>query len=890
MSSNVLLMTNARASHARGDFAGAARGYEKVLKLDPRNYEAAYLLAVANYQAGRLEAAAAGFAAASRLNPRKVEPHKDRGLVLVKLGRHAEALASFEAALKITPNAADLLVNRGMALKNTGKISESVDSYRAALRLKPGFAEAHNNLANSLSLLGEKEEALAEYMKALSLKPGYVEAHVNAAAVLQELGRPAEAQPLLEKAISLSPRHAEAHHALAQILEADGRAEDALAHYARTVELAPDNMPAVLAMARLLTAESRYDEAIALCDRAIALKPEEAAPYYRIGRALEAKRELPAAIMSYAKALELEPEELGPALRRARLMNEVGAHQDALAALDQLIGIHPGSAHAHMHRGEALRSLGRLSEALASYDQAITLAPDEASFYGMRGSLRSEMGDAAEALADFRRALLATAGSEPSSQAMAEDCVRLLSVDKVPAIYASEAELAQTRDTVEAVLDDLLARHAGDETAPAPEELQIAELAMRHLTGFYLAYHQRNDRPTMEKLSRIATRLLAIPPYEPPRRPADRQRIRVGIASQRLRNHNGANWAYNWFARLPQADYEIFTYAFEASRDPMAAKFEQLGTHRALSMSSEGTREIVARMRADALDMLMLPDVGMTPVSRFLSLHRIAPCQFTAWGHPVTTGSPQMDHYLSSDLMEPAEGQAHYSETLVRMPNLALYLDEEDFAEARGAAAASPADFGLPQGRVLYGCLQSLFKYLPRHDEILPRIAREVPAALFVFLEGSPAYMTGVLRERLERAFAAHGLDAARHVTFLPRQKQGDFDRLLRTMDLCIDSVGWSGGNTSLRNIAFGVPLATLDGEFMRGRHTSAMFRMIGMEELIATSEDAYVELLVRLGKEEALRHQVREEFHAKHHQLYRDESFIAAFDVFLKAKAAELN
>ncbi len=890
MSSNVLLMTTARASHARGDFAGAARGYEKVLKLDPRNYDAAYLLAVAQYQAGRLEAAAAGFAAAARLNPRRPEPHKDRGLVLVKLGRHAEALSSFEAALKITPNAADLLVNRGLAQKNTGKVSESVDSYRAALRLKPGFAEAHNNLANSLSLLGQKEEALAEYMKALSLKPGYVEAHVNAAAMLQELGRPAEAQPLLEKAIALGPNHAEAHHALAQILEEGGRAGVALAHYARTVELDPQNVPALLSMARLLAREGRHDEAIALCDRAIALQPEEAAPYYRIGRAFEAKRELPAAIMSYAKAMELAPEELGPALGRARLLNEIGSHQEALAALDQLIAIHPGSAQAHLHRADALRGLSRLPEALASYDQAITLAPDEASFYGIRGSLRSEMGDAAEALADFRCALLATAGPQPGAQAMAEDCIRLLSVDKIPAIYASEAELAETRDAVEAVLDDLLARHDGNGPSPRLAELRVAEQAMRHLAGFYLAYHQRNDRPTMEKLSRIATRFLAIPAYQPPRRPAGRQRIRVGIASQRLRNHNGANWAYNWFARLPQADYDIFTYAFEASRDPLAAKFEQLGTHRMLSLSGEGPREIVAQMRADTLDILMLPDVGMTPVSRFLSLHRIAPCQFTAWGHPVTTGSPQMDYYLSSGLMEPADGQAHYSETLVRMPNLALYLDEEDYARPRSAEAASPAGFGLPEGRVLYGCLQSLFKYLPRHDEILPRIAREVPSALFVFLEGAPAYMTGVLRQRLERVFAAHGLDAARHVTFLPRQKPGDFDRLLRTMDICVDSVGWSGGNTSLRNIAFGVPLATLDGEFMRGRHTSAMFRMIGTEELIADSEDAYVGLLARLGRDEAHRRHVSAEFRGKRHLLYRDETFIAAFDAFLKAKGAELS
>ena len=286
-------------------------------------------------------------------------------------------------------------------------------------------------------------------------------------------------------------------------------------------------------------------------------------------------------------------------------------------------------------------------------------------------------------------------------------------------------------------------------------------------------------------------------------------------------------------------------------------------------------------MREDALDVLMLTDVGMTPVSRFLSLHRIAPSQFTAWGHPVTTGSPEMDFYLSSDLMEPADAQDHYAERLVRMPNLALYLEDEDEDETEGPVER--ASFGLPEGRILYGCLQSLFKYLPRHDGLFPRIAREVPDALFVFLEGSPAYTTTVLRRRLEAAFAAEGLDAARHVTFLPRQKPRDFDSLMRCMDVCVDSVGWSGGNTSLKNIRYGVPLATLDGTTMRGRHSSAMFRMIGAEELIATSPEGYVGLLVRLGKDEAQRRHAARLFHDGRHRLYRDESFITALDRFLK-------
>jgi predicted O-linked N-acetylglucosamine transferase (SPINDLY family) len=914
MSSNVLLMNRARESHARGDLAAAARGYENILKLDPRNFEATYFLAVAHYQAGRLERAADLFGAAAALNPRRVEPQKDRGLVLMKLGQYDEALACFERAVTLAPGNPELLLNRGIAQKNAGRIADSVASYEAALRLKPGLAEAHNNLANSLSLLDRKEEALRSYTQAFTLKPGYAEARVNAALLLQQMERPSEALPVLERAIAGNPRHAEAHRVLAECLLATGRTQEALAAATRAIErdpaspdayltrasihdtakqesealndydsalaLAPRNTFALLGKARLLCHEARYDEAVALCDAAIAAAPQEAKAYYGIGRALEGRRELAAAIVSYEKATELDPQWLGPVLRRARVLREMGKDQEALAAFEQTIAIHPDLAEAHLGKGDVLRALSRFEEALASYDRAISLAPEKPIFFGIRGSLQVEMGNADAALQDFGQGLKVLAAGKPASVAMTEDCIKLLSVDKIPGVYATEAEVAATREKVEAALDDLDRSYDGNARLSV-DQTMISEQAVRQLTGFYLAYHQYNDRETMAKLSRVSKKLLSLTPYQIPARRLDGRKIRVGIASQRLRNHNGANWAYNWFAGLPQGDYDIFTYAFERSDDPLAAKFAALGTHRPLTWSRSRPHELVQQMRNDELDILMLTDVGMTAVSRFLSLHRIAPCQFTAWGHPVTTGSAEMDFYLSSDLMEPENGQDHYTEKLIRMPNLALYLDEED----AGVERADPATFGLPEGRVLYGCLQSLFKYLPRHDHILPRIASEVPDALFVFLEGSQSYMTRVMKERLQNDFARFGLDAGRHVTFLPRQKPREFDRLMQSMDVCIDSVGWSGGNTTLRNINFGAPLATLAGEFMRGRHSSAMFRMIGADEMIASSTEEYIAKLIQLGREKAYRDHCSALFRSGRHRLYRDQSFIDAFDAFLKSR-----
>jgi predicted O-linked N-acetylglucosamine transferase (SPINDLY family) len=271
----------------------------------------------------------------------------------------------------------------------------------------------------------------------------------------------------------------------------------------------------------------------------------------------------------------------------------------------------------------------------------------------------------------------------------------------------------------------------------------------------------------------------------------------------------------------------------------------------------------------------------MNICSRILSCHRIAPVQFTAWGHPITTGSPNIDYFLSSDLMEPENAQSHYSETLVRLPNLALFLT------APPARPSQAGVFAFPEGRVLYGCLQSLPKYLPQYDVLLPMIAKAVPQALFVFLEGTPVYATAILKERLFKAFTSQGLDFNRYVMFLPPVSPDGYIDLLSQMDVILDSIGWTGGNTSLQAIELGKPIVTLPGEFMRGRHTLAMFKMMGLEKQVATSIDDYISKAVRLGSDGELRSQLGAEILKNKHLLYEDHVFIDAFDAFLKREFA---
>ena len=92
-----------------------------------------------------------------------------------------------------------------------------------------------------------------------------------------------------------------------------------------------------------------------------------------------------------------------------------------------------------------------------------------------------------------------------------------------------------------------------------------------------------------------------------------------------------------------------------------------------------------------------------------------------------------MDYYLGSELMEDTGADAHYTERLVRLPNLAIYYTPPPTAHVDLARA----DIGLRSKATAYWCCQSLHKYLPQHDIVFPRIAELVNDCQFIFINSA---------------------------------------------------------------------------------------------------------------------------------------------------------
>jgi predicted O-linked N-acetylglucosamine transferase (SPINDLY family) len=174
---------------------------------------------------------------------------------------------------------------------------------------------------------------------------------------------------------------------------------------------------------------------------------------------------------------------------------------------------------------------------------------------------------------------------------------------------------------------------------------------------------------------------------------------------------------------------------------------------------------------------------------------------------------------------------------------------------------------------------------LPQHDDVFVRIALAAnDDCQFVFLRHfGGAHITRVVRERLTRAFAAAGLQADNYCVFLDRLSQSKFVAAAGLSDVFLDSISWSGCNSALESLQQHLPIVTLDGAFMRGRHSAAILRMMGVTDTIAETIEDYVSTAARLANDPAERQALRERMRANAHKVYRDRACISALEDFLE-------
>ncbi len=794
--------------HRAGRFDQADALYKKM----PANPDALHLRGVLAHQQGRYDDALHLIARAIELYPSNAAYYFSIDHVYRALNRLGDAEASYRKLLEIEPDNAVAHANLGNLLKAQGRFDEAIASYQTALTHEPLYAVAHSNLGSTLAAQGHAEEAVACYEKALMLKPDFVEGYYNLAGVLKSQGNLEEAVAAYRRALALRPNFVEALTNLGSTLAEQDELDAAIASFHQALALKPDFAEAYNNLGNALKKQKQLDEAIANYQQAITLKPAYAEAYNNLGNAYTEQDRLDEAIFCYRQAVALQPNLLEAHNILGGLLRRQGRYDESLNSYLTALALKPDNAPIHNNLGLLFADQKNDQEAFNCYQTALKLNPEMEEALNNLGTLFYNDGQVEEAIVCYGKAIAAHPDSADAWTNLGNAYHKQGKPDLAIACYrkviASKPEFLNVHHSM------LMAMQYS--SSVTPEEMTEAHVAFG-----------KQFEPPLSKTWQ---------PHANERDP--RKRLKVGYLSPDFRQHAVAFFIEPILAQHDRTQFEVFCYYNHTATDTVTKRLQSLADHW-VPCKFMTDDQLAERIRADGIDILV-DLAGHTGGNRLLAFARKpAPIQVTYLGYPATTGLTAMNYRITDAYAEPpGMTEAFNTETLWRLPDI--------FCCYR-AHGNSPDVIDHPplqdNGFVTFGCFNNFSKVTDQVLSLWSKILQRVPNS-HLLLEIADLD-NGTLRADTETRLTQLGLPIER-VTLMSRRPENQYT-LYNRIDIALDPFPCNGGTTSLDTLWMGVPFVSLPGRHFSSRMGISILTNAGLKELVATSEENYVEIAVKL-------------------------------------------
>ena len=537
------------------------------------------------------------------------------------------------------------------------------------------------------------------------------------------------------------------------------------------------------------------------------------------------------ALPALRKATELLPDDAEAHNNLALALKDLGQLDDAVASYRRALEINPNLVEAHNNLGIVLKDLGQLESAVASCRRALEIKPDLAEAYSTLGYALHSLGKLDEALASYRRATEIKpdfAEGYSNLGTIFKDAGRL---DEAIACYRRAVALDPHYTQAHSNLVYTLYFHpAFDERAILAEVKQFAST---------------HPSPRQPSFSSSAGH-----DYTPGRR------LRIGYVSPDFRNHCQSLFTIPLLSNHDHTQFEIYCYAQLARPDKIS---ERLSSYADVWRSTNGKSDaqLAEMITKDGIDILIDLTMHMDKGRPMLFALKPAPVQVAWLAYPGTTGLPAMDYRLTDPWLDPPElGDDRYTETSIRLPDTFWCYAPLDSDGLQPNAL--PA---LTAGYVTFGCLNNFCKV---SDDTLRRwgqvMARVLSSRLILL-----AY-AGLHRQRILDLLGRFDVTPER-IEFVEYRPRSQYLQTYHRIDICLDTLPYNGHTTSLDAYWMGVPVVTQVGHTIVGRAGWSQLNNLGLPELTAFDEQAFIDIAVALAMDmprlSQLRHSLRNRLEA---------------------------
>ena len=344
-------------------------------------------------------------------------------------------------------------------------------------------------------------------------------------------------------------------------------------------------------------------------------------------------------------------------------------------------------------------------------------------------------------------------------------------------------------------------------------------------------------------------------------RSVTRKKIKIGILAAHFLPSSET------FASLPvyeylSRDFEVILYSLQETNHPLELYCKSCAN--SFRLLPKYLAEQANTIRADDLDILFIA-TNVTVVTNqicLLSTHRLARIQLTSGGSVVTTGMQHIDYYISGTLTDPsATGHQHYREKLVKLEGTA-HCFSYGTEQGKETVEIKRNSLGIADSAIIFISGANYFKIIPELIETWAKIIVGVPNSVLVLLPFGPnwsnAYPKKAFLNHLHFMFSKHGIEAERLIVLDPQPvpDREDVKEYFKIADVYLDSYPFAGTTSLIEPLQVSLPVIARQGKCFRSAMGAAMIQALDVPDLVADSEESYIQLAIALGTDPELRQQ----------------------------------
>ena len=721
---------------------------------------------------------------------------------LIQDAKYHEAFQVLTEIINLYPNHLDATYKLGAISLLLNKLNDALYYFKQCVLISDNQPQVWLSLGNVQMALNNYPESILAYKKTIALDKNFVEAYSNLSIALRRSNDLAAALKACDMAIELSPGNPIFYSNRGLILNDMARFEEAVVSYHSAIHLNSNYADAYYNLGMSLLSLKRHEEAIKSYNNFIKLNPNFHLAYIRLGNAFFELHRYDEAMDQYKVAIHLKPDSAEAYFRLGNALGELRRNEEAIAHYETAIRLWPDFAEPYNNLGNLLTQLKRNEEAIAHYETVIRLNPDYAEAYFNIATLLNKAKLYEEAMRYYEKAVCLKPNMD---YVLGEYLYRKMNLCD----WSDYDNLLNL--IIEGIKLDKKIIHPA-QTLNVIEDPKIQKDAAE----IYAKTFNQDNQTKFNK-------------------PLLSNKIRIGYFSADFGAHVVAYLTNDMYKLHDREKFEIFAFSFDDDKSVMANEIK-LNFDHFFEVGSMSDQEIISLIKSNNIDIAI--DLGGYTEKARPSLFsiRVAPIQISYVGYLGTTGSKWMDYLIADNIIVPDEMKDFYSEKILYLPhfqvNSQLSISSKTFTKE---------SCNLPKDKFIFCCFNQSYKIIPSVFSLWMEILSKAKESVIWLVSSNDLHKKNILSEATKR-----GVNEDR-IIFAPYLPYDEHLKRMQLADLFLDTSPYNAGVTASDALRVGVPVISRIGQTFAGRMGASILNTLQLEELIVTSDKAYVDLAIQI-------------------------------------------